>query len=190
KIENLNEVKVKELRSDNKTEFKNHKLEELYDENENVINDQISDAQTSPITILPSYEVILQSPVPQDRRSREKHIELVNIIGEPLAGITARSWVRDSEAASAHECLLDLFYGVSDGCEKCIFNGKILKDVYVQQPPGFESIEFPYDVSEAKYAVATGCYAQVLWIKSQLADYDYSRTTHIDIMYNFIRDHI
>ncbi|GKF15420.1 hypothetical protein Tco_0056882, partial [Tanacetum coccineum] len=37
--------------------------------------------------------------------SREKHIELVNIIGEPLAGITTRSRVRDSDAASAHECL-------------------------------------------------------------------------------------
>ncbi|GKC34136.1 retrovirus-related pol polyprotein from transposon TNT 1-94, partial [Tanacetum coccineum] len=32
KIENLNEVRVKELRNDNRTEFKNHKLEELYDE--------------------------------------------------------------------------------------------------------------------------------------------------------------
>ncbi|GKB90400.1 retrovirus-related pol polyprotein from transposon TNT 1-94 [Tanacetum coccineum] len=40
-----------------------------------------------------------------DRWSREKHIELVNIIGEPLDGITTRSRVRDSEAASAHECL-------------------------------------------------------------------------------------
>ncbi|GJY91453.1 retrovirus-related pol polyprotein from transposon TNT 1-94 [Tanacetum coccineum] len=32
KMENLNEVRVKELRSDNRTEFKNHKLEEFYDE--------------------------------------------------------------------------------------------------------------------------------------------------------------
>ncbi|GKB54525.1 retrovirus-related pol polyprotein from transposon TNT 1-94 [Tanacetum coccineum] len=32
KIENLNEVRVKELRSDNGTEFRNHKLEEFYDE--------------------------------------------------------------------------------------------------------------------------------------------------------------
>ncbi|GJU92907.1 retrovirus-related pol polyprotein from transposon TNT 1-94 [Tanacetum coccineum] len=32
KIENLNEVMVKELRSDNGTEFKKHKLEEFYDE--------------------------------------------------------------------------------------------------------------------------------------------------------------
>ncbi|GJX03735.1 retrovirus-related pol polyprotein from transposon TNT 1-94 [Tanacetum coccineum] len=32
KMENLNEVRVKELGSDNGTEFKNHKLEEFYDE--------------------------------------------------------------------------------------------------------------------------------------------------------------
>nr|GEW43359.1 retrovirus-related Pol polyprotein from transposon TNT 1-94 [Tanacetum cinerariifolium] len=37
--------------------------------------------------------------------SREKHIELVNIIGEPLAGITTKSRIRDSDAASASECL-------------------------------------------------------------------------------------
>ncbi|GKD94182.1 hypothetical protein Tco_1374019 [Tanacetum coccineum] len=63
-------------------------------------------------------------------------------------------------------------------------------------------------------AEAAGCCAQVLWIKSQLADYDvlydkvpifcdntsaiaisnnpvlHSRTKHIDIRYHFIRDHI
>ncbi|GJZ46775.1 retrovirus-related pol polyprotein from transposon TNT 1-94 [Tanacetum coccineum] len=32
-MENLNEVRVKELRSDNRTEFRNHKLEEFYHEN-------------------------------------------------------------------------------------------------------------------------------------------------------------
>ncbi|GJW42782.1 hypothetical protein Tco_0071581 [Tanacetum coccineum] len=68
--------------------------------------------------------------------------------------------------------------------------------------------------AEAEYVAAVGCYAQVLWIKSQLADYDvlydkvpifcdntsaiaisnnpvlHSRTKHIDIMYHFIIDHI
>ncbi|GJW44322.1 hypothetical protein Tco_0073121 [Tanacetum coccineum] len=50
---------------------------------------------------------ILESAEPQDNDiwSREKHIKLVNIIGEPLDGITTRSRVRDSDAASAHECL-------------------------------------------------------------------------------------
>ncbi|GJX06047.1 retrovirus-related pol polyprotein from transposon TNT 1-94 [Tanacetum coccineum] len=66
----------------------------------NVIHEPISDVQP-----LPSAEVIPQTLVPQDRWSREKHIELVNIIGEPLAGITTRSKIRDSDATSASECL-------------------------------------------------------------------------------------
>ena len=68
--------------------------------------------------------------------------------------------------------------------------------------------------AKAEYVAAAGCCAQVLWIKSQLADYDvhydkvpifcdntsaiaisnnpglHSRTKHIDIRYHFIRDHI
>ncbi|GJT58696.1 hypothetical protein Tco_1002229 [Tanacetum coccineum] len=68
--------------------------------------------------------------------------------------------------------------------------------------------------AETEYVVAAGCCAQVLWIKSQLADYDvlydkvpifcdntsaitisnnpvlHSRTKYIDIRYHFIRDHI
>ncbi|GJT67302.1 retrovirus-related pol polyprotein from transposon TNT 1-94 [Tanacetum coccineum] len=39
------------------------------------------------------------------RWSREKHIELVNILSEPHDGVTTRSRIRDSKAASAHECL-------------------------------------------------------------------------------------
>ncbi|GKE90860.1 hypothetical protein Tco_1571955, partial [Tanacetum coccineum] len=52
---------------------------------------------------------ILEFVEPQDnilnRWSRDKHIDLVNIIGEPLAGITTRSRIRDLDVASAHECL-------------------------------------------------------------------------------------
>ncbi|GJZ84615.1 hypothetical protein Tco_0649954, partial [Tanacetum coccineum] len=67
--------------------------------------------------------------------------------------------------------------------------------------------------AQAEYVAAAGCCAQVLWIKSQLADYDvlydkvpifcdntsviailnnpvlHSRTKYIDIGYHFIRDH-
>ncbi|GJT44833.1 retrovirus-related pol polyprotein from transposon TNT 1-94 [Tanacetum coccineum] len=50
----------------------------------------------------PQINVIIE---PINRWSREKHIELVNIIGEPLAGITTRSRIRDSDVASAFECL-------------------------------------------------------------------------------------
>nr|GEY01766.1 uncharacterized mitochondrial protein AtMg00810-like [Tanacetum cinerariifolium] len=70
----------------------------------NVIIEPISDVQPLP-TISPSSKVFLQTHVPQDRWSREKHIELVNINGEPLTGITTKSRIRDSDATSASECL-------------------------------------------------------------------------------------
>ncbi|GJT15636.1 putative reverse transcriptase domain-containing protein [Tanacetum coccineum] len=78
-----------------------------------VTNEPISDVQSLPtinspsaaVEINPSAKGILQPHVPHDRWSREKHIKLVNIIGKPLAGITARSRIKDLEAASAHECL-------------------------------------------------------------------------------------
>ncbi|GJT14042.1 retrovirus-related pol polyprotein from transposon TNT 1-94 [Tanacetum coccineum] len=173
----------------------------------------IDDVQPS-LTICPSAEIILQTPVPQDRWSREKHIELVNIIGEPLAGITTKSRIRDSDAASASKCLyvnvlsemepkklvkaleeeewiiamqeeLNQFernkgYNQHEGIDyeeifipvarleairiflaytaymgfmvyqmdvkSAFLNGKILKEVYVQQPPGFERSEYPNHV--------------------------------------------
>ncbi|GJU53060.1 hypothetical protein Tco_1226774 [Tanacetum coccineum] len=68
--------------------------------------------------------------------------------------------------------------------------------------------------TEAEYVATAGCYANILWMKSQLSDYDihykmvpifcdntsaisisnnpvfHSRTKHIDIRYHFIRDRI
>ncbi|GJY92487.1 putative reverse transcriptase, RNA-dependent DNA polymerase [Tanacetum coccineum] len=52
--------------------------------------------------VKPQNNVIIE---PINRWSREKHIELFNIIGEPLAGITTRSRIRDSDAASTSKCL-------------------------------------------------------------------------------------
>ncbi|GJX25666.1 retrovirus-related pol polyprotein from transposon TNT 1-94 [Tanacetum coccineum] len=70
---------------------------------DNVLSESISDDQPA-LIISPSAEVIHQNPIPQDIWSREKHIELVNIIGEPLVSITTRSRIRDLDAASAHKC--------------------------------------------------------------------------------------
>ncbi|GJU97724.1 retrovirus-related pol polyprotein from transposon TNT 1-94 [Tanacetum coccineum] len=194
---------------------------------DNVITKPINDTNSSSTTISPSVEAIPQSPIPQDRWSREKHIKLVNIIGEPLAGITTSRRVRDSEAASAHECLykqgLDLVlkphgktiigtkwiwknkmdengvviknkarlatqgYNQQEGIDyeetfapvarletiriflayaaymgfmvyqmdvkSAFLNGKILEEVYVQQPPGFESSEFPNHVCKLDKAL-------------------------------------
>ncbi|GJU06857.1 retrovirus-related pol polyprotein from transposon TNT 1-94 [Tanacetum coccineum] len=81
---------------------------------------------------IPKYSVLIliphisQSPIthqaptssnsnqyPQDRWSREQHIELVNIIGEPTKGMLTRSMVAKLTAASAHECLFaDFLYEI------------------------------------------------------------------------------
>nr|GEW31255.1 retrovirus-related Pol polyprotein from transposon TNT 1-94 [Tanacetum cinerariifolium] len=78
---------------------------EFAESQDNVLSETISDDQPAPV-ISPSAKVILQNLASQDRWSKEKHIKLVNIIGEPLAGITTRSRVRDSDAALAHEYFL------------------------------------------------------------------------------------
>nr|GEV51936.1 hypothetical protein [Tanacetum cinerariifolium] len=135
-----------------------------------------------------------------NRWSREKHIELVNIIGEPLAGITTRSKIRDSNATSASECLYVSFLSEIEpkkliealeeegwiiamqeelnqfernkvwtlvpkpqdymgfmvyqmNVKSAFLNGKILEEVYVQQPPGFESSEFPNPVCKLDKAL-------------------------------------
>ncbi|GKD83645.1 retrovirus-related pol polyprotein from transposon TNT 1-94 [Tanacetum coccineum] len=195
-MENLNEVRVKELRSDNRTEFRNHKLEDFCDEkgisqnfsspctpeqngvaerrnktlieaartmlNMKMMKQFLNPAQkvmqstsmkTDPFQMMNSLNqgvkllsalAILNPPEftkadnhpalnepdqiesvdplkptepqnnvsiePINRWLREKHIELVNIIGEPLVGITTRSRIRDSDAASAFECLYVNFF--------------------------------------------------------------------------------
>ncbi|GJX30733.1 retrovirus-related pol polyprotein from transposon TNT 1-94 [Tanacetum coccineum] len=42
---------------------------------------------------------------PQDRWSQDKHIELVNIIGNPGAGMLTKAMAKQLSAASAHKCL-------------------------------------------------------------------------------------
>nr|GFC96891.1 hypothetical protein [Tanacetum cinerariifolium] len=63
------------------------------------------EAEPSPTNNSQSVEVFTNPPVPQDRWSREKHIKLVNIQGEPQAGVTTRSRIEDSKATSSHEYL-------------------------------------------------------------------------------------
>ncbi|GKD64281.1 hypothetical protein Tco_1306389 [Tanacetum coccineum] len=45
------------------------------------------------------------TPTPQDRWSHDKHIKLVNIIGNPGAGMLTRAMAKQLSAASAHESL-------------------------------------------------------------------------------------
>ncbi|GJU72070.1 retrovirus-related pol polyprotein from transposon TNT 1-94 [Tanacetum coccineum] len=174
-----------------------------------VLSEPISDVQPSPI-ISPSAEGILQPPVPQDRWLREKHIELVNIIGEPLAEpkkltealeeegwiiamqeeltqfernkvwtlvpkphgktIIGTKWIwknkmdkngvviknKERLVASgiflAYAAYMDFMVYQMD-MKSTLLNGNISKEVYVQQPLGFESSEFPNHVCKLDKAL-------------------------------------
>nr|GEU91449.1 retrovirus-related Pol polyprotein from transposon TNT 1-94 [Tanacetum cinerariifolium] len=302
KMKNLNEVRVKELRSDNGTKFRNHKLEEFCDEKgisqnfsspctpeqNGVVERRNRTLIKAARTLLNSAKLPKQfweeaintacytqnrsiivkrhgktlydvfrgssldisyfymfgcpahihnhrdhlgkfdekaddgfflgySPVAKAFRVwlREKHIELVNIIGEPLAVITTRSRIRDSDVASASECLyvnflsemkpkkliealeeewiiamqeeLNQFERNKEGIDyeetfahvarmeairiflayaaymgfmvyqmdvkSAFLNEKISKKVYVQQPPGVESSEYPNHVCKLDKAL-------------------------------------
>ncbi|GKB81001.1 hypothetical protein Tco_0947896, partial [Tanacetum coccineum] len=65
----------------------------------------ISIQNTIPIPTLPLPIPSMVTPTPQDRWSQDKHIELVNIIGNLGAGMLTRAMAKQLSAASAHECL-------------------------------------------------------------------------------------
>nr|GFC41609.1 retrovirus-related Pol polyprotein from transposon TNT 1-94 [Tanacetum cinerariifolium] len=101
-------------------------------------------------------------------------------------------------------------------------NGILKEKVYVGQPPGdklvcWSSKKQNYvsiSTAESEYVAVFGCYAQVLWMRTQLTDYGFfydkvpiycdsksaiviscnpvwhTRTKHIDVKYHFIKDHV
>ncbi|GJV08290.1 retrovirus-related pol polyprotein from transposon TNT 1-94 [Tanacetum coccineum] len=81
RVENQNDIKVKQLRTDNV-------------DNINIVESE----RYPPDEYLHPYE-------PSQRWSHDKHIELVNIIGDPGAGMLTRAMAKELSAASAHECL-------------------------------------------------------------------------------------
>ncbi|GKA85075.1 retrovirus-related pol polyprotein from transposon TNT 1-94 [Tanacetum coccineum] len=98
RVENQNDIKVKQLRTENGIEFRNRIFVNFYDEKAH---------NTIPIPI-PNSLLSIPSMVtlaPQDRWSQDKHIELVNTIGNPGAKMLTRAMAKEVGAASAHECL-------------------------------------------------------------------------------------
>ncbi|GKG28288.1 hypothetical protein Tco_0406615, partial [Tanacetum coccineum] len=65
---------------------------------------------TSVHNTIPSLNPFISIPsmitlAPQDRWSQDKHIELVNIIGDPGAGMLTRAMAKELSTALAYECL-------------------------------------------------------------------------------------
>ncbi|GKC56971.1 retrovirus-related pol polyprotein from transposon TNT 1-94 [Tanacetum coccineum] len=257
----------------------------------------------------------MATPAPQDKWFRDKHIELVNIVGNPGAGKLIRAIAKDyvllqlmnvyinkgdetriviknkarlvAKATDKKKDYNETFALVARleairiflafatymkftvyqiDVKSAFLNEKLKEEVYVQQPLGFESSEFPNQVckldkalyrlkqaprawyetlstfliehrylkgtpslglcaqnkqsvamslAETKYVATAECCANILWMNSQLSDYDivyekvvpifcdntsviiisnnpvlHLRTKHIDIRYHFIIDHI
>ncbi|GJT13069.1 retrovirus-related pol polyprotein from transposon TNT 1-94 [Tanacetum coccineum] len=260
-------------------------------------------SNTIPISTSPSLSIpSMASLAPQDKWSQDKHIELVNIIGNLGAGMLTRAMAKELSAASAHECLFVDFlskeepkkarlvaqgYNQQEGIDydktfspvarleairiflafatymnfivyqmdvkSAFLNGKLKEELYVKQPSvktlmvppnnlgpdlsgkavnetqyrgfdlkGYSDSDYSgkkqqsvaMSLAEAEYVAAAGCCDNILWMKSQLSNYDiiyekvpifcdntsaiaisnnpvlHSRTKHIDIRYHFIRDHI
>ncbi|GJU48507.1 hypothetical protein Tco_1218062 [Tanacetum coccineum] len=74
-----------------------------YEPSQRVVDTSIQNTIPIPNPPLPIPSVV--TPAPQDRWSQDKHIELVNIIGNPGAGMLTKSMPKELGAASTHECL-------------------------------------------------------------------------------------
>ncbi|GJS08038.1 retrovirus-related pol polyprotein from transposon TNT 1-94 [Tanacetum coccineum] len=115
-------VQNDEILNDDHSEHSNHiNDEKIIDNLPNTEDIQISKHLSSPsvedtsvhnqITNPPLPIPSMITPAPQDRWSKEKHIELVNIIGNPGAGMLTRAMAKKLSTASAHECLfVDFLY--------------------------------------------------------------------------------
>nr|GEX93984.1 retrovirus-related Pol polyprotein from transposon TNT 1-94 [Tanacetum cinerariifolium] len=201
-------------------------------------------------------------PTSQDRWSKDKHIELVNIIGDPGEGILTRSMAAKL-TASTSECLFADFVSKIEPKKVTELKGMEAIRIFLAFATYTNFIVFQMDVkgfdlkgysdsdylgcnmdrkstlsacqilggklvcwsakkqhsvamssAKAEYVAAARCCANILWMKSQLSDYDihykmvpifygntsaiaisnnltlHSRTKHIDIRYHFIRDYI
>nr|GEW15099.1 retrovirus-related Pol polyprotein from transposon TNT 1-94 [Tanacetum cinerariifolium] len=116
--QNDQSVQNDEILNDDHFEHSNHiNDEQIIDNLPNTKDIQISthssslrveDALVQNTSLIANSSLSIPSmvtPAPQDRWSQYKHIKLVNIIGDPGAGMLSRSMAKELGAVSAHECL-------------------------------------------------------------------------------------
>nr|GEV55132.1 hypothetical protein [Tanacetum cinerariifolium] len=127
---------------------------------ESIINEQISESKPSPSNITPLDEVFINPSVPQDRWAREKHwifrnnIDANSVVIKNKARLVAQGFIQeegtDYDVTRLEAIRIFLAYAAYMGfmvyqmdVKSAFLNGKISQEVYVKQPPGFESNEFP-----------------------------------------------
>ncbi|GJZ75137.1 retrovirus-related pol polyprotein from transposon TNT 1-94 [Tanacetum coccineum] len=144
-------------------------------------------------TTIPSPPIPVSSMVtlaPQDRWSQDKHIELVNIIGNLGAGMLTKSMAKQLSAALAHKCLFLDFLSeeepkkvsealkhtgwvdaMQDELNQFSRNKANPKESHLIAVKRIFKYLKAMSLAEAEYIAAAGCCANILWMKSQLTDY-------------------
>ncbi|GJU41788.1 retrovirus-related pol polyprotein from transposon TNT 1-94, partial [Tanacetum coccineum] len=165
-VENQNDVKVKQIITDNGTEFRNSKLESFCDEK------RLSHKFSSPYTpkqngiaerknrtLIEAARTILNGSVlfkhfwTKAVRIAYQHVELVNIIGDPGEGMLTRSMAGKLITALASECLFaDFLYEIEPKKVSEALKHQGWVDA-MQEPPGVESSEFPDYVCKLDKAI-------------------------------------
>nr|GEY84252.1 retrovirus-related Pol polyprotein from transposon TNT 1-94 [Tanacetum cinerariifolium] len=133
---------------------------------DNVISESISDDQPAPVNS-PSTEVILQNPIPQVDGSEIQmlpqymsvYMSICSLKLNPKSSL--KLWMKKDRIKWVFRNKIDeegvvtknkarlvakRVYSVSDGCESAFLNRKISEEVYIEQPPRFESSKFPNHV--------------------------------------------
>ncbi|GKB90962.1 retrovirus-related pol polyprotein from transposon TNT 1-94 [Tanacetum coccineum] len=78
------------------------------------IDEILNDDQSKYFNHTNDEQIIDNLLTPQDRWSQDKHIELVNIIGDLGARMLTRAMAKELGAASAHECLFVDFLSIEE----------------------------------------------------------------------------
>ncbi|GJX35938.1 hypothetical protein Tco_0247495 [Tanacetum coccineum] len=117
--------------------------------------------------------------------TKDKHIELVNIVGNLGAGMLTRAMAKELSAASAHECLfVDFLFEeetkkVSEALKHPRWVDAMQEELnqfarhYLKSTPILGLCKsIAMSLVEAEYVATVGCCADILWMKSQLSDYD------------------
>nr|GEU37161.1 retrovirus-related Pol polyprotein from transposon TNT 1-94 [Tanacetum cinerariifolium] len=142
------------LTKDNKGPFDLINTERTHEQN----------VQKEQITNQPTKGPLGKNTKNSDRWSKDKHIELVNIIGDLAEGMRTRSMAAKPTAATTIDMMeaIRIFLTFATyinfkvhqmDVKSAFLNGKLKEKVYIKRPPRFESIEFSYYVCKLDKAL-------------------------------------